>query len=128
VPHTLDALSGYGNEIGPFTNAISSPAAWESLLNFDNIEPVKSNPPFEATFTLEGDTVVSTSPQNRLLTPKKGLALERTASSSEAWRLALNRTVDVEGIGQVGVARILSEVWKRGGPLAVSVPCDAERI
>ncbi|KLT45443.1 hypothetical protein CC85DRAFT_135026 [Cutaneotrichosporon oleaginosum] len=120
-PPTGDALSGYGNEIGPFSNGISSPAAWESLLNFDNFESgTKSNPPFEATFALEGDTVVSTSPKNKLLTPKKGFGLERTASNSEAWRLALNRTVEVEGVGQVGVARILSEVWKRGGPAAVT--------
>ncbi|GMK55259.1 hypothetical protein CspeluHIS016_0203150 [Cutaneotrichosporon spelunceum] len=28
--------------------------------------------------------------------------------------------LDVEGVGQVGVARILSEVWKRGGPVAVT--------
>ncbi|BEI85478.1 hypothetical protein CcaverHIS002_0508790 [Cutaneotrichosporon cavernicola] len=119
VPHPLDALSGYGNEIGPYTNSVSSPAAWESLLDFDNIETsVKSNP-FEVASTIEGDPIAA-SPRNKLLTPKKGVGLERTVSSSEAWRLAVNRAVDVEGVGQVGVARILSEVWKRGGPLAVT--------
>lgn len=121
---TQDILAGFGNEIGP--NGISSPGAWESLLNFDSDEPsTKAERPLETSVPsvkVESDAP-STSPQvAKVSTPsKKSVGLERTASSSEAWRLAINRTVDVEGVGPVGVARILSEVWKRGGPAAVSI-------
>lgn len=119
-----DSLSGYGNEIGPNTSGVSSPATWESLLNFDSYDPGR---PFEAAVPLvklEGESVLVSPQASRLTTPsKKGIGLERSVSSSEAWRLALNRTVDVEGAGRVGVARILSEVWKRGGPVAVSAMC-----
>lgn len=40
--------------------------------------------------------------------------------SDLAWKTILASQVDVEGVGQVGVARVLQEVWKRGGGEQVS--------
>jgi hypothetical protein len=37
-----------------------------------------------------------------------------------AWKTILGSMVDVEGVGEVGVVRVLQEVWKRGGGDAVS--------
>jgi hypothetical protein len=43
-----------------------------------------------------------------------------------AWRTILSSVVDVEGVGQVGIARVLSEIWKRGGGEAVSLGCQRQ--
>ena len=32
-----------------------------------------------------------------------------------AWKTILSSVVDVEGVGEVGVCRVLQEIWKRGG-------------
>lgn len=37
-----------------------------------------------------------------------------------AWKTILASVVDVEGVGEVGVARVLHEIWKRGGGDVVS--------
>jgi hypothetical protein len=39
--------------------------------------------------------------------------------SDLAWKTILGSVVDVEGIGEVGVVRVLQEIWKRGGGDAV---------
>jgi hypothetical protein len=41
--------------------------------------------------------------------------------SDLAWRTILGSVVDVEGVGDIGVARVLQEVWKRGAGDVVSV-------
>ena len=37
-----------------------------------------------------------------------------------AWKTILNSMVDVESVGEVSVAKLLHEVWKRGGGDLVS--------
>ncbi|WVQ80782.1 hypothetical protein IAT38_002887 [Cryptococcus sp. DSM 104549] len=47
--------------------------------------------------------------------PHLGLDLE--------WRTVLSSVVDVDGVGQVEVIRVLQEVWKRGGGDSVTALC-----
>ncbi|RSH94140.1 hypothetical protein EHS25_003943 [Saitozyma podzolica] len=53
--------------------------------------------------------------------------------SDLAWRTILSSVVEVDGVGELGVARVLQEVWKRGGGdaslwpiiiIALSLPTD----
>lgn len=43
------------------------------------------------------------------------------SGSDLTWRTILSSVVEVDGVGELGVARVLQEVWKRGGGDAVSV-------
>ncbi|WWC62057.1 uncharacterized protein I303_104646 [Kwoniella dejecticola CBS 10117] len=40
-----------------------------------------------------------------------------------AWRTALASVVEVDGVGQVTVAKVLQEVWRRGGGVLVTSQC-----
>ncbi|RSH83645.1 hypothetical protein EHS25_005549 [Saitozyma podzolica] len=41
--------------------------------------------------------------------------------SDLAWRTILSSVVEVDGVGELGVARVLQEVWKRGGDGSVAL-------
>lgn len=81
---------------------------WEGLLDFDhpdkNVGRAKSEPGADATSNMP------------VLTPGKIASL----GSDLAWRTILGSVVEVEGVGPVGVANVLQEIWKRGGGDAVS--------
>lgn len=113
---------------------------WESLLNFESDygkSPssgvgMERSPSQNAKVETEAKAPAAPSP--RYNTPLKTSnasqqhTMERTASGNDqTWRTILNQTLDVEGVGNVAVARILTEVWKRGGPAAVSSARDRDR-
>lgn len=121
-----DQMSGYGNNLE--TSKGNSP--WDGSLKLDEAKTTPSkesqvtpSPASKGVSNVEGTSLTNTvnlslSSKAMLRTP----SMERTASGSEhGWRVLLNRNLDVEGMGSIGVARLMSEVWKRGGPEAVSV-------
>lgn len=120
-----DQMSGYGNNLE--TSKSSSP--WEGSLKLDEGKSTPSkesqvspSPASKGVWIDNGTSLTNT--VNMSLSSKAMMrtpSMERTASGSEhGWRVLLNRNLDVDGIGSIGVARLMSEVWKRGGPEAVS--------
>jgi len=85
---------------------------WETLLN---LTPTSTpDNPFDGLFNnhafKQGDASNSFSPSR----------IAQTASDL-AWKTILGSTVHVESLGNVDVARLLREIWKRGGGDIVSV-------
>lgn len=125
-----------GNEPAwPSANGLTPTSGnWESLFNFGS-DHAKSPSSATAVESSPSQSVSAAKPGHdtktvplRSHTPLKNghslQGMERTASGNgndQTWRSILNQTLDVEGVGSVAVARILTEVWKRGGPAAVSI-------
>ena len=120
---------------------------WEGLLDFDLVAhrtPTKASEqsiqrsltaspphlPVKPTFRAQSDPGsehVNSNPKRPTMTSNSRDVFSAQPPSMNAGRLAdlawktiLNRVVDVEGVGEVGVCRVLQEVWKRGGGEAVS--------
>ncbi|KAL1411424.1 hypothetical protein Q8F55_002380 [Vanrija albida] len=128
-----ESWQGFGNElVGEAPVAAPASGAWESLLNFDGDdaralkgEDIVADPPSSPTQQMarvRSSTGMARSPSQlaRLGTPKTNIShlpstTDRYLPGNEAFKALLTKTVDVEGVGSVGVARILLEVWKRGG-------------
>lgn len=94
---------------------------WEGLLDLDT-EAVKgcssssrarSAPPNEAGMQRGIDVAAL-----------PGLA---SYGSDLAWKTILNSVVEVEGVGEVTVVRVLQEIWRRGGGDTVSIPIVSAR-
>lgn len=123
---TRDQMSGYGNNLE--TSKSGSP--WDGSLNLDEGRPGSvresqgvASPSSKGVYSSRGESWLMYA-ANAALSSKAMMrtpSMERTASGSEhGWRVLLNRSLDVDGLGSLGVARVMSEVWKRGGPEAVS--------
>ena len=87
--------------------------SWESLLNFTPGSP--RDDPFENKniFKMNSDAAPST----------RALSGNKIAQMGEemAWKTILGTVVEVEAVGGVPVAKLLQEIWKRGGGDAVSL-------
>lgn len=92
----------------------SADPSWESLLNFtpgtpcDN--PFENKDIFKFSFSEAGPST-------------SALSSNKIAQMGDeiAWKTILGSVVEVEAVGGVTVARLLQEVWKRGGGDAVSL-------
>ncbi|WVF71262.1 hypothetical protein IAT40_006065 [Kwoniella sp. CBS 6097] len=65
----------------------------------------------------------STSSATNLQPPQQGPARVIQFGADLAWRTALASVVEVDGVGQVTVASVLQEVWRRGGGELVTSQC-----
>ncbi|WOO81173.1 uncharacterized protein LOC62_03G004703 [Vanrija pseudolonga] len=131
-----ESWAGFGDELVGEAPARATPSsgAWESLLNFDGDDTKASSkaedlaaaePPSSPSLQMarvRSSTGMARSPSQlaRLGTPKTNVSHlpstpDRFLPGNDAFKALLTKTVDVEGVGSVGVARILLEVWKRGG-------------
>lgn len=107
-----------------------SQQSWESLLNLDNcFTPVsaRDNPlspklPSSRKMNYEQMSQVGSSSRPILNGPTPSMSPSRIAQIGQdlAWKTILNSMVDVESVGEVSVAKLLHEVWKRGGGDLVS--------
>jgi hypothetical protein len=109
-------------------------AEWEGLLNFD-LEKTGISTPDKILPGVEGQdppamASVKSDPcsESGNVSANKVGFLPPLASPSKiaqfgsdlAWRTILSSIVEVDGVGEIGVARVLQEVWKRGGGEVVS--------
>jgi hypothetical protein len=74
------------------------------------------------TFPLKPRSQKLYQPRANILDASFALSPSRIAQSAMdlAWRTILASVVNVEGVGDVGVATVLHEIWKRGGGDTVS--------
>ncbi|RSH87262.1 hypothetical protein EHS25_003171 [Saitozyma podzolica] len=140
-----DVFPGFGSELT--TGMAWTPGAgWEGLLDFDfdkPAAPVAGSSTPNRIFTngaavdaplLRGKSepglgVEVNGGASGASADAASLGLPLLASPSKiaqfgsdlAWRTILGSVVEVEGVGEVGVARVLQEVWKRGGGDVVSL-------
>ncbi|WVW83995.1 hypothetical protein I302_106020 [Kwoniella bestiolae CBS 10118] len=87
-------------------------------------DPLSDNvahPPQPIPFTHHNQTTAPT--PSSLPQPAVSPARVIQLGTDLAWRTALASVVEVEGVGQVTVARILQEVWRRGGGEIVTSQC-----
>lgn len=105
--------------------------SWESLLNLDGkFTPAspRDNPlspaPAPSSRKMGGSLLPDAGPSSRpfLGNLPPSLSPSRIAQIGQdiAWKTILASMVEVEGVGEVGVAKLLHEVWKRGGGDLVS--------
>jgi hypothetical protein len=94
------------------TDKWSADPSWESLLNFTPGTPCDD--PFENKniFKFNNDAGPSSAAMSGNKIAQMGEEI--------AWKTILGSVVEVEAVGGVTVARLLQEVWKRGGGDAVS--------
>jgi hypothetical protein len=92
--------------------AWSAEPSWEALLNFTPGSP--RDDPFENKniFKMNSDS----GPSSRALSGNKIAQM----GEEMAWKTILGTVVDVEAVGGVPVAKLLQEIWKRGGGDTVS--------
>lgn len=64
---------------------------------------------------------LSTPPKSRSQDPPFYPTRIAQSATDLAWKTILSSVVDVEGVGEVGVAKVLQEIWKRGGGDIVSL-------
>lgn len=100
-------FSSFGSEVAHDT------VDWTGLLEFDHTpNKLPHNP---ATSRIEPPVLRAKSePREK---NDSGMNPSRIAQfgSDLAWKTILASVVEVEGVGEVGVCRVLQEVWKRGG-------------
>ncbi|KAK4690020.1 hypothetical protein P7C73_g81, partial [Tremellales sp. Uapishka_1] len=135
---------------GPAAHTGWTPGAgeWEGLLNFDMGETDES--PFMSMQSPYQDSASSSEPMSLsrshlqcnstpsaheaasssnspfgMRSPRRFLSPGRIARSATdlAWKTILGSQVEVEGVGQVSVTKVLGEVWKRGGGDVVTSQC-----
>ncbi|ORY32827.1 hypothetical protein BCR39DRAFT_557390 [Naematelia encephala] len=126
--YPTDQLIGFGNEFSANSSmtAWTPGVAWEGLLNFDDeprpsvskLDSMSSFTPISRTKSENGSKLqlpfnLGTATPNRIA----------QFTSDLAWRTILGSVIEVEGVGEVGVGRVLHEVWKRGGGDVVSAQC-----
>ncbi|WWD17216.1 hypothetical protein CI109_101654 [Kwoniella shandongensis] len=143
----LDQYSGFGSEVnggnGGGTGWTPGTGAWEALLNFDTeaklspskgpssnlatAEPLGSSPTGSTSTLAKGQSPASaptpyasiSALQPPSFTPARIVQL----GADLAWKTALASVVEVEGVGQVALSRILQEIWKRGGGDVITAQC-----
>ncbi|KAL7421888.1 hypothetical protein Q5752_003660 [Cryptotrichosporon argae] len=127
----LDSLDlAFGNDVGGSGIGLT-PSIWESLLNFNPTPTKASAGASEDYFTSAAvmsrtKSDLAAGPQTSFMpTFVGGGTPGRIAQfgSDLAWKTILSTVVEVESVGQVSVARLLSEVWKRGGGDVVTNQC-----
>ncbi len=120
------------------------PGGWEGLLDFDGghqqtpakqESPTKhrrsgaSSPTGQTMSRIKSDSAGHGRAKNMVALATRGPYLSQTSyspgriaqyGSDLAWKTILSSVVEVESVGATGVARVLQEVWKRGGGDAVS--------
>ncbi|WWC70078.1 uncharacterized protein I206_104024 [Kwoniella pini CBS 10737] len=96
------------------SSALTAPRAKSDPLSDNN--PSKSS---TESFSFQQNTSASHSLPPVNMTSPRVIQL----GTDLAWRTALASVVDVEGVGQVTVARVLQEVWRRGGGELVTSQC-----
>lgn len=112
-----------------------TPVGWDTLLNFDGPSVVKDE---EDPFSIFDPTPIAGPSMSRVQSdPGSGNASSNSRGMSGAgpvsleagklaqygdlaWKTILASQVEVESVGQVGVAKVLQEVWRRGGGDQVS--------
>lgn len=142
-PDLQGAGLGYGKELSQAAGMPWTPG-WEGLLNFDfNPAPQHQQLSQQQQYQPHHQPTQShQQSQQKLIDKAEAQSMSRgrsesgkvedlsgilspgriaQAGSDLAWRTILGSVVDVEGVGEVGVARVLQEVWRRGGGDAVSV-------
>jgi len=135
----LGNLPGYGTELERGMSWTDGLTCWEGLLDLD--QHPKSATPGKIPPTSEDPDLVDPH-QSHPPTRTRSAPLVDTRSKAEhtssrhllqdmlptdiaqfgsdlAWKTIMGSVVDVAGVGEVGVARVLQEVWKRGGGDAV---------
>ncbi|WVR07110.1 hypothetical protein IAU60_004150 [Kwoniella sp. DSM 27419] len=144
----FDNFPGFGSEVGPEPERSTAPGtvAWETLLSFET--DVKSSPNAKQSADLPNAiaAVSQTVPRAKSdpltdhaapvpeVYAQEPTPLQAAPSPSTpqrmiqfgtdlAWRTALASVVDVDGVGQITVARVLQEVWRRGGGELVTSQC-----
>lgn len=102
------------------TDKWSADPSWESLLNFTPGTPCDD--PFENKniFKFNNDA----GPSSAAMSGNKIVQM----GEEIAWKTILGSVVEVEAVGGVTVARLLQEVWKRGGGDAVSLPTNCTEL
>jgi len=91
----------------------SADPSWESLLNFTPGTPCDD--PFENKNIFKYSSV-DAGPSSTAMSANKIAQM----GEEIAWKTILGSVVEVEAVGGVTVARLLQEVWKRGGGDTVS--------
>jgi len=109
---------------------------WEGLLDFDPT-PERSPVKLDASVlgrdqdqspkpsTAQSMARAKSEPGEAKAGPSKA-ALHMTpgriaqAATDLAWKTILGSVIEIESVGEVGVCRVLQEVWKRGGGDTVS--------
>ena len=97
----------------------SADPSWESLLNFTPGTPCED--PFDNKDIFKFSDAVhghGAGPSSNALSGNKIAQM----GEEMAWKTILGTVVDVEAVGGVPVAKLLQEIWKRGGGDAVSLP------
>lgn len=145
--HTQDSFSNLGFETTPSTSQFfaelfdipmwNQPVGWDTLLSFDASgapiqQPQHGGPasasspdmshimtrnrsdPGSASYTVSGQL-----PRIPEGSPSKLAQM----GSEMVWKTILASQVEVEGVGQVAVSKVLREVWQRGGGDIVSKQC-----
>jgi hypothetical protein len=102
--------AGFGSELSN-----EDPLAWDALISFDQPNPAKlttrgsahTHSPKTTTARAKAEVKADALPMSPGRIAQFG--------SDLAWKTILGSVVEVEGVGEVGVCRVLLEVWKRGG-------------
>jgi hypothetical protein len=114
-----------------------TPVGWETLLNFDgepaDVEQYAPSPAGPSNLAYDRHGRQQSQPiGNRAMAGRSqksgasgGASVAGPTSFAQgramangnglAWKTILASQVDVDGVGQIGVARVLQEVWTRGG-------------
>lgn len=123
-----------------------TPVGWDTLLNFDGdskeVNPFATPVASTSSPAVGGGMARVSSDPGRNRRSVSGPVREGTGSRAEmaaagpaslergraapmgsdlAWRTILASQVDVDGVGHIGVARVLQEVWRKGGGDSVSL-------
>lgn len=131
-----DFIFDPNQSFGPFDTPYSGMAGmgWDGLINFDSVTPQRT-PSKLAGAGFHAATAGSPKPNlgqamSRALSEPgeqkdaaatlrpgilHGTARFAQSATDMAWKTILGSVVDVEGVGEVGVSRVLQEIWKRGG-------------
>ena len=128
---TFDSAQSFG----PFDTPDSGMAGmgWDGLINFDSMTPQATPNKVNAVVdTANGSSKPSSGGQTMsrarsepgehkdagaVLKPGVLTTSGRFVQSAAdmAWKTILGSVVEVEGVGEIGVCRVLQEIWKRGG-------------
>jgi hypothetical protein len=131
-------LASFGQELLS-GSGINWSSEWEGLLDFANLTPQstplvanaqipsKKQDPSSETGTQQ-PSADNSKPVMAFSAPTMSPRRLSQFTSDLAWKTILSSIVEVEGVGPVGVSRVLQEVWKRGGGDVVSYRLIMVRI
>ncbi|KAK8864486.1 hypothetical protein IAR55_001736 [Kwoniella newhampshirensis] len=146
----IESLSGFGHEVNAAGGSGWTPGtgAWDALLSFDTepkpspnkvptsnlatAEPLNGSPEasMSAVPRAQSDplSIPSAAPtpyasMSALQPPSFTPARIVQLGADLAWKTALASVVEVDGVGQVALSRILQEIWKRGGGDVITAQC-----